>query len=389
MRRPLLWLRVAATFLVAALALAAIFQPGDQMIPMPGIIALHTVYAALFLLVTRSFPSRRPWYRYVIVVLILIGFITSGPIEDTGLAVITTASIPLGLPRRRWLGWALVNSIGSVAVTFFFMVRSVIQHRAEIPAKMTNTDIAAIFASGLAVIFAWHVFAFLAATLIVHFDTERHKMARLNAELRGTQALLLESGRLAERLRIARELHDAMGHHLTSLNLQLQIANRLPEAELKPNLEKAHFLSTLLLADVREAVSEWRTETSTSLPDALRSLFTAVEGIHVDLQLPPQLPPTDPGTSHALFRCAQEALTNTLRHAGQVDTIQVVLQTPPQSIELDYRDDGEGCLNIQPGNGLQGLTSRVTELGGHVDLHSAPGQGFRMHIRIPLPELAL
>src|SRR3546814_12036878 len=78
---------------------------------------------------------------------------------------------------------------------------------------------------------------------------------RSNSELRATRALLAESSRLSERMRISRELHDLLGHHLTALSLNLEVATHVSSGKAQEHVRQAHTLAKLLLTDVREAVS--------------------------------------------------------------------------------------------------------------------------------------
>ena len=97
----------------------------------------------------------------------------------------------------------------------------------------------------------------------------REELAQVNAELRATQALLAESSRTAERVRIARDLHDLMGHHLTALSLNLEVASHVSEGKSLEHVQKAQTLTKLLLSDVRETVSTMREDTALNLVHAL------------------------------------------------------------------------------------------------------------------------
>src|SRR5690606_3512456 len=100
----------------------------------------------------------------------------------------------------------------------------------------------------------------------------REEQRQLNAELRATRLLLAESARINERTRISRELHDLLGHHLTALSLNLEVAGHLTEGRAKEHVGQAHTLARLLLTDVREAVSHLRVEKAIDLALTLRPL---------------------------------------------------------------------------------------------------------------------
>src|SRR5204863_3220827 len=101
-------------------------------------------------------------------------------------------------------------------------------------------------------------FALYAGWVAEREARQRGELSLLYAELKSTQALLAESSRLAERARIARDLHDVLGHHLTALSLSLEVASHVADGKAKAEVERARSLSKLLLAEVRGVVSQFR-----------------------------------------------------------------------------------------------------------------------------------
>ncbi|MBY0502308.1 MAG: sensor histidine kinase [Bryobacteraceae bacterium] len=333
----------------------------------------------MFLRNTAPFPRRYPWQAW----LLLAQFGVSIPFA--GLTIVSAATIPLVIERRRWRIWlpafllaSVIYMVGSTVLTAKFR---------QLPASVSRVELFTAIGAGALELLAWNVFAFVAAFLIVHFDEDRRRLAQVNAELKGSQILLLESGRLAERLRISRELHDSLGHHLTSLSLQLEVAGHLPDEQLRPQLQQARFIAKLVLADIREAVSEWREETSTALPDALQALTSAVAGTQLVLDVATEIPATSPTITHALFRCTQEAVTNAIKH-GAAKRIKVTLRHASGALHLAVQDDGVGAAEVRPGNGLTGMRSRVEEIGGTLRITTGPGAGFQLEIQVPLGEIA-
>ena len=124
------------------------------------------------------------------------------------------------------------------------------------------------------------------------------------------------ASRVNERTRISRELHDLLGHHLTALSLNLEVAGHLSEGRVQEHVQQAHTLAELLLTDVREAVSQLREGGAIDLAAALRPLAENVPRwtIHMDIEDPLTL--DDPERAHVLLRCTQEIITNAVRHAG-------------------------------------------------------------------------
>jgi len=233
--------------------------------------------------------------------------------------------------------------------------------------------------------------AFVASMVASRQTDEREALRRLNSELRATRALLAESSRLAERMRIARELHDLIGHHLTALSLNLEVASHVCNQDASAHVRKAQSTAKHLLADVREAVSELRQDDAIDLTQALRSLTEGVPGLKVQVSMPPRFSVEDPRRAQVLLRCAQEIITNTARHAGARSLWLTFAYAGPSLLGLHARDDGRGATQPAAGNGLSGMRERLAEFGGSLVIETAPGEGFALTVRLPLgeqPELA-
>jgi signal transduction histidine kinase len=210
----------------------------------------------------------------------------------------------------------------------------------------------------------------------------RRDLARVNAELKATQQLQAESARLAERLYISRELHDAVGHHLAALSVNLQLASRLTEGEAAAPVREAHLIARTLLADVREVVSSLRHESAIDLRAAIKTLASGVKHPAIHIEINDELKDADPLQAHTLFRCAQEIITNAIRHAG-ARNLWLTLERDQSGISLTARDDGRGADEVKPGNGLRGMRERVEEFGGRLTLEARHGAGFMAEIFLP------
>ncbi|MCB1561538.1 MAG: sensor histidine kinase, partial [Xanthomonadales bacterium] len=210
----------------------------------------------------------------------------------------------------------------------------------------------------------------------------REEQRRLNAELRATRALLAESSRINERMRISRELHDLLGHHLTALSLNLEVASHMSQGRVQEHVRQAQSLAKLLLADVREAVSQLREDDAIDLTEALRSVVDGVPGLDVQLDIPEQFHVDQPERAHLLLRLAQEAITNAVRHA-EARTLSLSVAEDGDDLLMTARDDGRGADQFRPGNGLNGMRERLEQIGGQLDIETARGAGFCVRMRIP------
>jgi len=227
------------------------------------------------------------------------------------------------------------------------------------------------------------LFAFMSSVVALQQVAARDQLRKVNSELRATQALLAENTRIAERVRIARELHDLVGHHLTALTLNLEVATHLVEGKALEHVQQAHSLARLLLADVREVVSEMREDDKVDLAAALRTLVEGVPKPSVHLDLPAELGMTDPVCAQVLLRCAQEMITNSVRHA-QARNFWLQLRLDENGVALTARDDGKGVEAVMSGNGLNGMAERLRQLGGELTVESSPGAGFSLQAWVPM-----
>lgn len=211
----------------------------------------------------------------------------------------------------------------------------------------------------------------------------RDEQRRLNSELRATRALLAESARVNERTRISRELHDLLGHHLTALSLNLEVAGHLSEGRVREHVQQAHTLARLLLTDVREAVSALREGGAIDLAAALRPLAEHVPSLDIHMEIDAPLALDDPERAHVVLRCTQEIITNAVRHAG-ADNLWIRACERDGRILVEARDDGHGVRDaIVPGNGLRGMHERLAQQGGALEYGATPGGGFRLSLWLP------
>ncbi|MFB8788363.1 MAG: sensor histidine kinase [Potamolinea sp.] len=223
----------------------------------------------------------------------------------------------------------------------------------------------------------------------------REKLALANEQLRQYALRIENQATLQERNRIARDIHDSLGHSLTALNLQLETALKLwstDPTKATNFLVQAKRLGSTALQDVRHSVSAMRSDPlqGMSLEEAIASLtleFQRSTGIspYCNLMLGRPIPPE---MIPALYRIVQEALTNVCKYAIATE-IKIQLLASSTQLELIIEDNGKG-FNVNQnisGFGLQGMRERTLALGGKFEINSAPGAGCRITAKFKLPSL--
>lgn len=222
--------------------------------------------------------------------------------------------------------------------------------------------------------------------LVMVNATMREKHAReaaneLNRDLMATQALLAEATKQAERVRIARNIHDLLGHHLTALTINLQVASRISEGDAKHKIDECHGLAKLLLSDVREAVSDIREKSNLQLQAALTALIENVPEMEVNLDYQEGVNITDVNVANTILCCVQECLTNSLKHSN-ANQFEIQIKERDNMIHLSMQDNGKSVKDIKEGNGIIGMRERVNELGGRLNFDNM-ASGFAMIIELP------
>jgi len=230
----------------------------------------------------------------------------------------------------------------------------------------------------------FQLFALVTASLTTRERRAREDLARANSELLATRALLVDSSRVEERLRISRDLHDTLGHHLTALSLQLDVASRLTDGKAADHVQRAHAITRLLLGDVRDVVSQLRVGSRFDVASALRALTTRSGTLAVHLDAPDVLELDRGAHADTLVKCVQELITNTTRHAG-AHNLWIRVDSNADRITLDARDDGAGAKAFAIGHGLTGMRERFEECGGSVAFEGGDGRGFEVHGFMPRP----
>lgn len=283
------------------------------------------------------------------------------PAFEGALLALVAAQLPLALPLWGAAAWALAQ----VVVLWVALPHD--YNRVEIAKSLS----------------AYLGFATLALAMVRLFDAERRARVDL--------------ARADERVRIARELHDVLGHHLAALSIQLDVARRsarvrtLERSEStdphgdagddRSPLDEAYGIARRMLGDVRETVSALRKDRY-DLRGALDTVVKEVAEPPIAVSFPAEVEVSDAACAHVALRCIQEAITNTVKHA-RAKKIDVALSREGDELMITIRDDGAAAGDIRIGHGLRGMRERIEELGGELDVESVAGRGTTVRARLP------
>ncbi len=234
------------------------------------------------------------------------------------------------------------------------------------------------------------VFVAVFTLLLISQQRAREELSAANQKLREYATRVEELATAQERNRLAREIHDGLGHYLTAINIQIKAARavlRDQPDQAAAALANAETLASEALADVRRSVSALRADPSTSRPLAenLESLLaeTRSAGVEVSLEVRGQPRPLPEAVEFTLFRTAQEGLTNVRKHA-RASQSSLALDYGGNRVVLEVRDNGVGSEDLEGGYGLTGLRERVDLLSGSLQITTSPGQGFCLRVELPV-----
>ena len=250
---------------------------------------------------------------------------------------------------------------------------------------------------GLPTFVAGLVFIVIFTQMTLNEETSRREVERLlseltvaNQKLRQYAIEVEDLATIKERNRLAREIHDGLGHYLTTIHMQIQAASAINAKD--PNratemLNKAQVLTQEALTDVRHSVFALRStpEDQGSLTEQIKLLLEGARPFEIStcLDVLGEERALDIPSYWALYRAAQEGISNTCKHA-QASHLWLALDFREDKwVKLEVKDDGIGGESITEGFGLMGLKERANHLGGTVTLSTNNGQGFAFEVKIP------
>jgi len=337
----------------------------------------------LYLLLGRpAICADRDTLRGVVYVICLIALVVVAQTQDSASSWVLFAACPqcfMALPLLRAIAAVVMLNVTPVVMA----VTSVRQDPGTIAFVLGTV------ALGLA-------FSIVFGTWIVKIIEQSRERARLIARLEAAQAELAEvsrqAGTLAERQRLAGEIHDTLAQGLTSIVMLLQAA----DAEISDDPPEARRHVGLAAQTAREGLAEARAMVATLAPahleagalhEALGRLADRIGaelGIAVRFEVCGPARPLPPNAEVVLLRAAQEALANVRKHAHASD-VRVILSYEPHVVRLDVRDDGAGFdpERVNGGYGLSGMRSRILQAGGSLLVRARPGAGTSLSVEVP------
>jgi signal transduction histidine kinase len=364
-----LWRRLREPMNLAGLATLAAVSLSLQFVPaarLPAAILTLLLFAALFLVLAISAEHWRRTRHIILLLMPLTAMLLTLLEPRLGTAqvllVIWTACAFSVWPWRTALPTVLVANLA-----YYLLIR---KSGLGSPLTMVLINMGFQALAGLCVYYA------------VNAERSRDQLAQVNADLLATRALLSESARDAERLRVARELHDVAGHKLTAMKLNLRALAADPALATHPQVKLAEQLATELLDDIRDVVQALRDARGLDLQTALRALAAPLPRPRLQLDMDASVCIEDPSLAETLLRVVQEALTNAAKHA-HAETLWVRVAMQDGALLVQVEDDGALRGGIHEGNGLSGMRERVQACGGDLVIHTRPQGGLQLLARFP------
>lgn len=359
---------VAILVLSLGLGLVLYFAGAETYIPGPlWLLLLVICVAGMFIAGDPSRPSRLQLGSYAVSVLCVWVLIASLPPQRFGMLVVLMVVVAaVGSYVVPLWGTGVVIALNMTVVAGSFAVHQ---------SGLADAVVSSIFYTII------HIAAVLSTYALYRESVLRAELEEKNLELEAAGVLLEESAATAERLRISRELHDAVGHQLTVLNLELEAAkHRTAGGDGTVHVDQAAAVAKELLSEVRATVGELREAGSGDLQVSLERLAAAVPSLEIHVEAEQSLA-VDDQEAEALLRAAQEIITNAIKHSGAQE-LSLILSVDGADVVLTGTNDGHAPKSITVGHGLTGLRERVELLGGELRISSSPY--FTVEVRLPV-----
>jgi signal transduction histidine kinase len=345
------------------------------------LLGLLTTFALVFLRLPDD-ATPRQMHLYLSIQTLIIGISLTQESIFIFLFFILSAQAMVSLPTRAGLRWIALFTVVTVAGNFV--------NNADLWSGLINSVVNA----------AGFLFFGAFGNALMRAETVRAESQQLLVELqdahRQLQAYAERVESLAvveERNRLSREMHDTLGHRLTVSIVQLEGAGRLIERDPPRAAQMVGTVREQLvegLEELRQTLAALRNPiaTAAALPKMLQTLaadFASATQMQIQTELPDHLPDLSEAQRNAIYRTAQEALTNAQRHA-RATCVKLTVESTAERVRIIVEDDGIGfdLANRAPGIGLHGMRERASHLYGHLEINSQPGRGTRLTLTLPL-----
>ncbi|MFK7862760.1 MAG: sensor histidine kinase [Pseudohongiellaceae bacterium] len=259
------------------------------------------------------------------------------------LTIVMMAEAPYVISKRQsWLLMLVTNAAFWIVFTFYWNSQG-------------------LFLTWISM-FALQAFALTSSLARVKESQLKQQLFAQNVELVAARSALAVKSQMEERLRIAGDLHDSIGHQLTALRLQLEALAQLAPQELKPRVEMSQQLSLDLLENIRSIVKRMSKDDPKDLAILIKQIDEETPGVYISLT--GGVPATDDALNQALVPCIKEGLSNAIRHSG---ADQISIQFLDNSLVIE--DNGSGLADgSQLGFGLKNIKQRLSPFGADIDL---------------------
>ncbi len=381
----LILLTVIVAYIAGFIAVGSALSPAVWAV----LIALGVVHLALAAIADRTFFCRTTSLKAAVYFLLQLALCAAVQVIGGGnfwLMLMPLASTAAAILSRR-----------AMAVYFAGLLAAFVL---PMPWGRPETALQNSLVFTCALIFVWVFTEVSVRDQQIRREVERlaRELEEANRRLRESAAQAEELARSRERNRMAREIHDSLGHYLTVVNVQLEAARALVEnkgwkeaaPDLYAALEKAQTLTRSGLADVRRSVAALRTDPMGEKPflEAVKTLIDDNQeaGLLVSYKQDGSPRGAAPQAELALYRILQEALTNVRKHA-RASRADVILEFREKTIRLEVSDNGVGfssAENDEEKFGLRGIRERVELLKGRMEIGASPGGGVRVMVELPI-----
>jgi signal transduction histidine kinase len=319
--------------------------------------AFLVFYICFAIMVTSQWPVNAVKNKFlllsqIVIVLILISF------DKYNIAAILLVLIATQLPSMCNRRQAMLIMM-SMSLAHFFIV-------------FDGNILDAFFR--IIIYFLLQIFGFSTIEIVHREVKTKEELAAINQELLATRYMLKTSSERQERLRISRDLHDVIGHQLTALSLNLEVASHKVPIEYKPLITQNLIQAKNLLTDVREVVKEMRTTEQFDLAVTLQGLVDQFPNCTLEIQSLPEIDSLS--LKQQLMFCLQEGSSNALRH-GKANKLILLGEKNEQELSLLLIDNGNSVNqanvnNNEFGSGLKGMQERLKPFNGNVELVFQP-----------------